>query len=107
MNEEEGNVVVLGVQDEGDDRTMTGIEQQLVVMCVDEGCMQYCRTKEWYCYGGFISGSMPDDDGQANQIWEKVKIEAIIQTLSSGRRVIVVDTGVYFTASVSTFTLFP
>jgi hypothetical protein len=64
------------------------IARELVTICIDQGCMDYCRSMEWYCYGGFIE-AMREEEEEA--IWQRIKVAAIVTTLESGRRIFVVD----------------
>lgn len=63
----------------------------LVVMCMDNGCMEICRQKKWYCFGGFKEDVEEVKGGNFDSIREIVKLHGIIGTLESGRRVFVVD----------------
>ncbi|KAK4050608.1 hypothetical protein OIV83_003334 [Microbotryomycetes sp. JL201] len=68
--------------------------RKLVVLCRDDGCMDYCRERsDMYCYGGFIDAR---DDGVSKQGEEIVKLKGTVAALESGRRVFFVDDDVYF-----------
>lgn len=60
--------------------------RELVTLCLDAGCLDACRRDESrYCFGGFRGLG----EQEAKQV-------AIIEALESGRRVFLVDPGVYF-----------
>jgi hypothetical protein len=63
--------------------------RELVVLCRDQGCLEYCRQRpDWFCYGGFID---VEDDGVSLVGEERMKLRATIEALESGRRVFSVD----------------
>lgn len=64
----------------------------LVVLCLDEGCMDYCRQRDWYCFGGFRELTEEVKGDGYEKVRERVKLQGIIETLESGRRIFVVDT---------------
>ncbi|KAM0753511.1 hypothetical protein T439DRAFT_353309 [Meredithblackwellia eburnea MCA 4105] len=69
--------------------------RKLVTLCLDEGCMDYCRGNEgWYCFGGFEMGKVTGD--KMRRAREMIKMMAAIEVLTSGRRLFVVDGDVYF-----------
>jgi hypothetical protein len=63
----------------------------LVILCMDEGCMKYCRDHEWFCYSGYAPGEQAASAEDLVQAKEKMKTRAIIDTLASGRRLFMVD----------------
>lgn len=72
-------------------------DRALVILCRDEGCMDYCRRdKELYCFGGFISHRNKRDPLakaglNAANADEIAKIRGMLETLETGRRVFWVD----------------
>ncbi|KAM0791702.1 hypothetical protein ACM66B_003974 [Microbotryomycetes sp. NB124-2] len=76
------------------DFTDSNAIRKLVVLCRDDGCMDYCREhSEMYCFGGFIDSR---DDGVSKEGEEIVKLKGTVAALESGRRVFFVDDDVYF-----------
>ncbi|ORY62727.1 hypothetical protein BCR35DRAFT_194981 [Leucosporidium creatinivorum] len=76
------------------DESENSARRKLVVLCLDEGCLNYCREKtEWYCFGGF---EKEGGEGSDEERGERVKIKATVEALESGRRVFLVDPDVYF-----------
>ena len=67
----------------------------LVILCLDEGCLNYCRQKNWYCYGGFREQEEEVTGELFDSVRQKVKLQGVIETLESGRRVFVVDQSVH------------
>lgn len=62
----------------------------LVVLCLDEGCMEYCRSNvEWYCFGGLQIASLEGE--RRRKAREMVKMMAATEVLTSGRRVFIAD----------------
>lgn len=59
--------------------------RELVVLCLDDGCMEYCRTADWLCFGGFI-GTERDA-----ALVEEVKLRGSVEAMQSGRLVFLVD----------------
>ena len=68
----------------------------LVILCLDDGCLDYCRQKDWYCYGGFREAEEEVVGALFDSTREKVKLQGVIETLESGRRIFVIDHDVYF-----------
>ncbi|KAL8278784.1 hypothetical protein RQP46_008853 [Phenoliferia psychrophenolica] len=67
----------------------------LVVLCLDDGCMEYCRKNaDWYCFGGFQVAHLEGE--RKRKAREMVKMMAATEVLTSGRRVFVADGDVYF-----------
>jgi len=65
-------------------------KHRLVILCLDEGCMESCREESWTCYDGFRF-NRPDIMLEAT--WPK--LAGIIQTLESGRDLMFVDSDVF------------
>lgn len=63
--------------------------RELVILCLDEGCLEYCRQQEWLCFGGYQIGNLAGE--RRRKAREMVKMMASLETLASGRRVFVVD----------------
>ncbi|BGP25599.1 hypothetical protein Rt10032_c06g2984 [Rhodotorula toruloides] len=76
-------------------------DRALVVLCRDDGCMDYCRgDKELYCFGGFASRRNTRDPLakaglNAANADEIAKIRGMLETLETGRRVFWIDDGTY------------
>lgn len=68
-------------------RGLDGVDarRKLVVLCLDEGCMESCRRADWLCFGGFI-GTERD-----LALVEEVKLRGAAEALESGRMVFLVD----------------
>jgi hypothetical protein len=72
-------------------------DRALVILCRDEGCMDYCRRdKELYCFGGFVphrNKRDPLDKAGLNaaNADEIAKIRGMLETLETGRRVFWID----------------
>lgn len=63
--------------------------RELVVLCRDQGCLDYCRANpDWFCYGGFVD---VEDDGLSLSGEEQMKLRGAIEALETGRRVFLVD----------------
>ncbi|BGP41186.1 hypothetical protein JCM10449v2_005160 [Rhodotorula kratochvilovae] len=83
-----------------ENRDQRGAKRAVVTLCLDLGCMEYCRRDaRLYCFGG---GSKSRRDvlsrtaAGATNADEVVKIKGVLETLESGRRVFWVDDGTYF-----------
>ena len=63
----------------------------LVILCLDDSCMEYCRQKNWYCFGGFREQESEVVGEVFERVRERVKLQGVIEVLESGRRVFVVD----------------
>lgn len=67
----------------------------LIVLCRDEGCMSFCRSRptheEWYCFGGFMDADKDHNAAGGLDGEERMKLRASIEALESGRRVFMVD----------------
>ncbi|KAK4699720.1 hypothetical protein P7C70_g6537, partial [Phenoliferia sp. Uapishka_3] len=67
----------------------------LVTLCMDEGCLEYCRdNQELYCFGGLAVEGMRG--ARMSKAREMIKMMAAVETLLSGRRVFIADGDVYF-----------
>ncbi|GAA5848888.1 hypothetical protein JCM8547_006380 [Rhodosporidiobolus lusitaniae] len=88
-----------------ENRDQHSAQRTVVVMCRDEGCMEYCRKDpDLYCFGGFMAGQHNRPGQEVDHLkalggengHEVAKLRAIVETLESGRRVFWADDGVYF-----------
>ncbi|KAI5481222.1 hypothetical protein MNV49_005657 [Pseudohyphozyma bogoriensis] len=70
--------------------------RKLVTLCLDEGCMAFCRDdKEAYCFGGYQVAARLGGK-KLERARESVKLMAALDVMASGRRVFVIDGDVYF-----------
>ena len=66
-------------------------QHRLVTLCMDEGCMEQCRTQGWTCYGEY-EATRPEVIFPST--WPK--LAGLIDTLSTGRDLVFVDSDVFF-----------